>query len=270
MNRRAIALHGLALFCLAIALPSCAAKKEVKLEVSREVVVAKPVIRDISVAPSGRLDTSAGERVVSVKMTGDDNLQATFDVDGRFSGRTMQESQPGEYVGTFDVKQGETGWVSVTGHLLHAPTGAHQDSRRERVLELIAPPPPPPSVCDAETAARYDIDLSALPILFHFNEFHVTDEARTLLTNVVNVLTSHPECRIQVHGHTDRVGGDEYNMDLSRKRAVEVSTFLESLGIPSSRLEVIPHGKSMPLDTSGTPEGEMKNRRVELHTQAGS
>ncbi len=86
-----------------------------------------------------------------------------------------------------------------------------------------------------------------------------------LLRNVAQVIKSHPEIgKIRVEGHTDAVGDDAYNMDLSQRRAEAVVRFLVKEGVPEDRLIAKGFGKSQPIDSNKSRSGRAKNRRVEF------
>lgn len=247
---------------VAPALPGCATR-QVKLEMTRQVVLIPPIIKDLRVDPAGRLDTRSGGHTVKVTLTGDPELQATFDLKGRLQGQKMQETEPGVYVASFEVRPNDTGTLDVVGHLTHEPTGARQDRREEGALVLFTSE-------DGRAclpAARDDLEekLGNLTVYFEFNKFDITPESSRALGEGRAVLESRPECLIHLHGHADEVGSEEYNTVLSAQRAGEVASFLQlSLGIPAGRLAIHWHGESRPADTSGSPEGRARNRRVEL------
>ncbi len=68
-------------------------------------------------------------------------------------------------------------------------------------------------------------------------------------------------------GHTDNVGDDASNMELSRKRSEAVRDYLVSKGLNFSRFNVEYYGESRPIDNNDTPEGRKRNRRVEMIIQ---
>jgi outer membrane protein OmpA-like peptidoglycan-associated protein len=69
---------------------------------------------------------------------------------------------------------------------------------------------------------------------------------------------------VRVEGHTYSKGSDEYNMDLSNRRAAAVRDLLVQRGVAQNRMEVIGYGKSMPVATNDTEAGRQMNRRVEI------
>ncbi|MCE3259497.1 MAG: outer membrane protein OmpA family, partial [Bacteroidetes bacterium] len=84
------------------------------------------------------------------------------------------------------------------------------------------------------------------------------------LDNLAKLLTDNPGMEIFIAGHTDNVGKDDYNMNLSKERAAAVVTYLTSKGIAGSRLTSDGFGKSKPLADNNTEEGKSLNRRVEF------
>jgi outer membrane protein OmpA-like peptidoglycan-associated protein len=84
------------------------------------------------------------------------------------------------------------------------------------------------------------------------------------INRVAGVLNQYPDTLIRVEGHTDSKGSDEYNMDLSKRRANNVKTLLVMRGVAENRIEVAGYGKTMPVATNDTEAGRQKNRRVEI------
>jgi outer membrane protein OmpA-like peptidoglycan-associated protein len=78
-----------------------------------------------------------------------------------------------------------------------------------------------------------------------------------------------PDLRIEVEGHTDDVGTDEYNQTLSERRAGAVGAFLVEQGIPADAVTALGLGESRPKADNLTPEGRRQNRRVELVVSGG-
>jgi hypothetical protein len=99
----------MAALLLGILTSAACAKRELQLEMTREQRIIPPVISSLSVDPSGRLDTSRETHAVTVRMVGDADLEATFDIDGRVTAQLMQEIEPGVYEGLFRIGQNEKG-----------------------------------------------------------------------------------------------------------------------------------------------------------------
>ena len=82
------------------------------------------------------------------------------------------------------------------------------------------------------------------------------------LNKLYQLLSDHPGMKIQIEGHTDDVGTEEDNQNLSQNRAKSVYNFLVEKGIDKDRLSYIGYGESQPIDTNDTNEGRQKNRRT--------
>jgi outer membrane protein OmpA-like peptidoglycan-associated protein len=100
-------------------------------------------------------------------------------------------------------------------------------------------------------------------VLFAFNKTELRPIAQERLGQVADVLKQTDQ-KIVIEGHTDSVGGDAYNLRLSKGRAQAVKDFLASRGVPADRIEVVGYGKARPIADNGTPEGRANNRRVEI------
>ncbi len=108
----------------------------------------------------------------------------------------------------------------------------------------------------------------ALPtdILFAYNEYQLKEEARLSMMKLAFIVQTNPDATFVIEGHTDSFGGDEFNLDLSRKRAEAVRQWLvERLRIDASNIQVVGMGKTRPIvSTAGTAEQQALNRRVEI------
>ncbi|MEO6219059.1 MAG: OmpA family protein [Ginsengibacter sp.] len=101
-------------------------------------------------------------------------------------------------------------------------------------------------------------------ILFAFSKFDLGEEAKANMNKLVTVLNKYPNTNIEIQGHTDSRGSDEYNMGLSEKRAGAVSSYLQSNGIAAARITTKGYGESAPGYTNDSDEGMAQNRRVEF------
>lgn len=101
-------------------------------------------------------------------------------------------------------------------------------------------------------------------ILFGFDSYALTADAREELEGMAKVLNNYPDTKIQVDGHTDSRGAESYNQTLSVQRAKSVSDYLRSLGVTADRISEAGFGESMPVADNDTDEGRMLNRRVEI------
>lgn len=103
-------------------------------------------------------------------------------------------------------------------------------------------------------------------ILFDFNKDTLMPQAKTLLDKLSAYLMKPPEfSRLVIEGHTDSVGSNAYNRDLSHRRAQSVERYLASVrGLDSDRIEAEGFGEIKPVADNGNYQGRMKNRRVEI------
>ena len=121
---------------------------------------------------------------------------------------------------------------------------------------------------DFEGASRTDegiqVTLSS-DVLFPTNSSYLTDQAKTELAKLADMLKRQGGKKIRVDGHTDATGTAEYNVWLSEKRAVSVKNFLVEHGVSERLISTRGLGQTHPVDTNKTPEGRQKNRRVEVN-----
>ncbi|OGU48576.1 MAG: hypothetical protein A2080_06950 [Ignavibacteria bacterium GWC2_36_12] len=99
---------------------------------------------------------------------------------------------------------------------------------------------------------------------FEFNKARLTPESYPILFYAVQNLNENPDTKVEIQGHTDNIGSEQYNMKLSEERAQTVRDYLVAKGIDPSRLTVKGYGESMPVADNSTPEGRSLNRRIEF------
>ena len=105
-----------------------------------------------------------------------------------------------------------------------------------------------------------------LPVYFEFNSADLKPEAKELLEKVGKALiTADLETfSFAVEGHTDSVGGENFNENLSERRANSVKKFLQEAGVGEGRLQSVGRGEASPVDSNSTDDGRKHNRRVEI------
>ena len=89
-------------------------------------------------------------------------------------------------------------------------------------------------------------------------------EYTTYLKKIINVINGHTDLRLKVIGHTDWNGSDQYNEELSKKRAETIIQFLERNGLSRDRIEYEYQGEKSPIESNETHEGRKLNRRVDF------
>jgi len=101
-------------------------------------------------------------------------------------------------------------------------------------------------------------------VLFGYDRDDLTDDARKKLGDLAGILNKYPDTYVLVEGHTDASGTNDYNMDLSRRRASTVATYLKTENIKSQRIITKWYGEEQPKYGNDTEADRAKNRRVEF------
>jgi outer membrane protein OmpA-like peptidoglycan-associated protein len=101
-------------------------------------------------------------------------------------------------------------------------------------------------------------------VLFDTGKYTLKPGAKEKLAKVSGILLAHPGLMLEIEGHTDSVGGEEYNQTLSEHRAEAVRDYLVGQGIQPDTVSAKGFGKTKPVASNDTPEGRQQNRRVEL------
>lgn len=99
-------------------------------------------------------------------------------------------------------------------------------------------------------------------IHFDYDSSAIDDLGRQDVDYNIQIINANPDVKIQLEGHCDERGTNEYNLALGQARARAVQDILTSYGVPSSKLSVISYGEEVPLDTGHTESAFAKNRRV--------
>ena len=105
-------------------------------------------------------------------------------------------------------------------------------------------------------------------ILFEVDKAALRPEAQTNLEKLAVILNKYSDTDILVEGHTDSTGPDEYNLDLSNKRAQSVAGYLSVKEVIATRFTIMGYGEGQPVADNATAEGRQANRRVELAIMA--
>lgn len=101
-------------------------------------------------------------------------------------------------------------------------------------------------------------------ITFDVDESAVRPEFRSTLSSVALVLQKYNKTIVDVYGHTDSTGSDEYNMQLSRDRALSVANVVSANGVDPRRFYIDGRGETQPIASNATESGRAQNRRVEI------
>ena len=113
-----------------------------------------------------------------------------------------------------------------------------------------------------DTARGLIVSLS--DVLFDTGKYSLRAGTREKLAKIAGIVVSHPGLKLEVEGHTDSVGGDEYNQRLSENRANSVRDYLIQQGVEGETITAQGFGESQPVASNDTAAGKQQNRRVEL------
>ncbi|RZK18092.1 MAG: hypothetical protein EOO86_11010 [Pedobacter sp.] len=120
---------------------------------------------------------------------------------------------------------------------------------------------------------KLGIPIALDNVYYEFNSAELTESSKKVLDFLIPIMEDNPEMEIELGSHTDNIGTDEYNLDLSNQRAKSCVDYLVSKGISESRMTSKGYGESMPIAPNETgkgkkkkdnPEGRAKNRRTEF------
>jgi outer membrane protein OmpA-like peptidoglycan-associated protein len=113
-----------------------------------------------------------------------------------------------------------------------------------------------------DTARGLIVNMS--DVLFDTGKYSLRPGAREKLAKISGIVLGHPGLRLAVEGHTDNVGGDEYNQRLSENRGTAVRDYLTNAGVPADSVTSKGFGKTEPVVSNDTAAGRQQNRRVEM------
>jgi outer membrane protein OmpA-like peptidoglycan-associated protein len=195
------------------------------------------------------VDPQSGERVPNRTMTGV--------IVGAIGGAAA-----GTMAGGDDGRNAAVG--AVVGAIAGGAVGAYMDRQERQLREQLAG-----SGVQVERVAEDQIRL-VMPsdITFDTASADIRGQFRPILVDVSSVLEANPSSMIDVIGHADSRGSDDYNLDLSERRAMAVSSLLLNNGVQGQRVLAYGRGESEPVADNSTPEGQQLNRRVEIRVRA--
>ncbi|MET0069504.1 MAG: OmpA family protein [Candidatus Thiodiazotropha sp.] len=108
------------------------------------------------------------------------------------------------------------------------------------------------------------IVLTLGDVLFSTGKTDLLPGAKSTIEKLASFLAEYPDKTVLVEGHTDNVGTDAFNQDLSERRAISVKNALMQAGVDGSRIDTMGLGESQPITDNSTSAGRLKNRRVEI------
>jgi outer membrane protein OmpA-like peptidoglycan-associated protein len=113
-----------------------------------------------------------------------------------------------------------------------------------------------------DTARGLIVNMS--DVLFDTAQYSLRPVAREKLAKVAGIISGHPGLRLDVEGHTDSIGSDDYNQKLSEQRGESVRDYLMQEGVQNTSVTSRGFGKTQPVASNDTSDGRQQNRRVEL------
>ncbi|MDL2313484.1 OmpA family protein [Desulfovibrio sp. OttesenSCG-928-C14] len=153
--------------------------------------------------------------------------------------------------------------VSVTAQSLMGNEAALEDFVQE-VWGMPEPPAPAPVPVVEEREVVQSFVMNSHDVKFLFDSTEIDDKAESIIAEVVNLMKSDDDIKVQVDGYTCIIGSHQYNMDLSLRRAEAVRDELVRRGIDSSRISIRGNGPENPVADNNLWLGRKMNRRVEM------
>ncbi|KPQ25816.1 MAG: putative outer membrane protein [Halomonas sp. HL-48] len=148
---------------------------------------------------------------------------------------------------------------AAVGAAAGAGVGAYMDRQEQQLRENL-------QGSRIEVDRRGDDIVLNMPssVTFDIDSSELTSEARSALNEVANVLSEYADTRVNIAGHTDSTGEEDYNQRLSERRAQSVGSYLGQNGVSSARLNTRGYGESQPVASNDSEDGRSQNRRVEI------
>ncbi|MBK7296787.1 MAG: OmpA family protein [Flavobacteriales bacterium] len=101
-------------------------------------------------------------------------------------------------------------------------------------------------------------------IQFEYGSSAIGEGSEEVLVEISGLLRQHPQLQLIIEAHTDNIGGDQFNIELSQERATSVVNYLVGNDISNERLMPIGHGENQPIASNKSEKGRSQNRRVEF------
>jgi outer membrane protein OmpA-like peptidoglycan-associated protein len=201
--------------------------------------------------------------IASVALSGCSGLQTKTEKGAAYgaTGGAIAGALVGQLVGR-DTKATLIGAAvgAAVGGLAGAGVGKMMDNQERDLRQSLA---------NSEAATiRREGNLLAVTlkgdVLFDFNSAAVKPGLYSEVNKIADAMNQYPDTVARIEGHTDSVGSETYNMDLSVRRATAVKDLLVQRGVASTRLETVGFGETMPIASNDTEAGRLQNRRVEI------
>ena len=162
--------------------------------------------------------------------------------------------------GVIGNQVGNTAAGAIIGAAIGGAAGAiigHQMDQQAEELDDIAG-------ADVQRVGEGIVVTFDSGILFDYDSDALKSNARSNLSELAASLQRHPDVDVMIVGHADATGSDEYNMNLSYRRAQSAAQYLQQQGVAASRIETAGRGETEPIASNDTDAGRAENRRVEI------
>jgi outer membrane protein OmpA-like peptidoglycan-associated protein len=152
----------------------------------------------------------------------------------------------------------------AAGGALGAGAGAYMDKQQTEFEQQLAAEQAQNQI-EIERQQNEILKLTmSSEVSFDFNKDTIKSTFYSPLNKIADIMTRYPQTQIIVAGHTDSVGSEQYNQELSLRRANSVANYLVSHGVSNSRMSAEGRGELEPIATNSTEAGRAQNRRVEI------
>ncbi|MBB6461311.1 OmpA family protein [Flammeovirga kamogawensis] len=167
--------------------------------------------------------------------------------------KVFSDEETGKYLIVLNQEEEYALYVSRPGYLFQSLTfDMHNVGVEGKTLDIFL------------QRVEHGINITLNNIFFDSNKFDLEDKSNVELQRIIEFMQNNPTLKVEISGHTDNIGTDKYNVDLSQKRAEAVVNYLIDKGVPKSNLVAKGYGKSKPVASNDTELGRQKNRRIEF------
>ena len=188
-----------------------------------------------------------------------------------YSDPAVIQHQPQEYIQRAPQQEQQYYWYFCPDSKNYYPYVKRCPSGWLRVVPPQAPPPQPPLPPQPLPPAARVIDRLTIHVNFDFDKSTIRKTDETELQKAIDFVRKYPDANVELEGHTDGKGTEQYNQKLSERRAEAVRQYLINQGVvDKARISARCYGKSRPIapnktkDGKDNPEGRAENRRVEI------
>lgn len=163
--------------------------------------------------------------------------------------------------GLIGKKSGNTALGAIIGAAIGGAAGAYIGNYMDKQAEEIARDLEGATVERVGEGIKITFDSG---LLFHVSSSNLHGEAKQNLINLSVILNKYENTDVLIEGHTDSDGDEEYNRELSIRRAQSVATSMSSNNVNPTRFTIMGYGEGQPIADNSTADGKQANRRVEI------